>query len=121
MAYDVAGIFKQAKAEVIATFGNTFIVYDRNENLLPHEFTGLIETKFYKEYVRRLLKTQADVTYLEPDFFIANKQTPSKLMRVWDYEDQFIQNERVCTMIYLTSVDDAIEQIVRKVRALEAQ
>ena len=121
MAYDVAEIFKQAKAEVIGTFGNEFIVYDQNENLLSHEFTGLIETKFYKEYVRRLLKTQADVTYLEPDFFIANKQTPSKLMRVWDYEDQFIQNERVCTMIYLTSVDDAIEQIVRKVRALEAQ
>lgn len=121
MPYNTAEIFKQAKAEVIATFGNTFIVYDKNENPLPHEFTGLIETKFYKEYVRRLLKTQADVSYLQPDYFIANKQTPTKLMRVWDYEDQLIRNERVCTMIYLTSVDDAIEQIVRKVRALEAQ
>lgn len=109
------------KAEAIAAYGNTFIVYDKNENPLPHEFTGLIETKFYKEYVRRLLKTQADVSYLQPDYFIANKQTPTKKMRVWDWEDQFIQNERVCTMIYLTSVDDAIEQIVRKVRALEAQ
>lgn len=109
------------KAEAIAAYGNTFIVYDKTENLLPHEFTGLIETKFYKEYVRRLLKTQADVSYLQPDYFIANKQTPSKLMRVWDYEDQFIQNQRVCTMIYLTSMDDAIEQIIRKVRALEAQ
>lgn len=116
MAYDIAGIFKQAKAEVIGTFGNTFIVYDHNENLLPHEFTGLIETKFYKEYTRRLLKTQANVSYLQPDYFIANKQTPSKLMRVWDWEDQFIQNQRISTVIYLTSVDDAIEEIVRKAR-----
>lgn len=121
MEFETANILKMVKAEAIATFGNTYIVYDRNENLLPHEFDGLIETKFYKEYVRRLLKTQADVSYLQPDYFIANKQTPTKLMRVWDYEDQFIRNERVCTMIYLTSVDDAIEQIVRKVRALEAQ
>ncbi len=118
MQNDVAGIFKQAKAEVIETFGNEFIVYDQNENLLPHEFTGLIETKFYKEYTRRLLKTQADVSYLQPDYFIANKQTPSKLMRVWDWEDYFIQNQRINTVIYLTSVDDAIEKIVRKVRSL---
>ena len=117
MAYDVAGIFKQAKAEVIGTFGNEFIVYDQNENLLPHEFTGLIETKFYKEYTRRLLKTQADVSYLQPDYFISNKQTPSKLMRVWDWEDYFIQNQRINTVIYLTSVDDAIEEIVRKARS----
>ena len=37
MPYDVAGIFKQAKAEVIGTFGNEFIVYDQNENLLFDE------------------------------------------------------------------------------------
>jgi len=117
VAYDIAGIFKQAKAEVIGTFGNTFIVYDRNENLLPHEFTGLIETKVYKDYTRRLLKTQADVTYLQADYFIANKQTPSKLMRVWSWEDQFIQNQRINSIIYLTSIDDPIERIVRNVHS----
>jgi hypothetical protein len=111
--YDTANIFRQAKAEVIETFGNTFIVYDKNENLLPHEFTGLIETKFYKEYIRRLAKTQADVWYLQPDYFIANKQTPSKKMRVWDFEDQFIQNQKVCTLIYLTSVNDPVTRIIR--------
>jgi len=113
VAYDIANIFKQAKAEVIGTFGNTFIVYDKNGNLLPHEFTALLETKFYKEYVRRLAKTQADVSYLQRDYYVANKQTPSQKMLVWGWEDQFIQNQRISTIIYLTSVADPIERIAQ--------
>ena len=121
MAYQVGHIFRGAREELIETLGNAFLTFDKNKNQLPYEIRGLLQTRAYKEYLRRILKTADDISFLEPDFFIANKQTPTKLMRVWDYEDQFIQNQRVCTMIYLTSVDDAIEQIVRKVRALEAQ
>ncbi len=116
MPYDIAGTFKQAKAEVIKTFGNTFVVYDKNENLLPHELTGLLETKFYKEYTRRILKTQDDVSYLQKDYYIANKQNPSQKMLVWGWEDQFIQNQRICTIIYLTNAADPIERIVQHVR-----
>lgn len=113
MGYDTANIFKMVKAEAIAAYGNTFIVYDKNGNLLPHEFTALLETKFYKEYVRRLAKTQADVSYLQKDYYVANKQTPLQKMLVWGWEEQFIQNQRISTIIYLTSVADPIERMVQ--------
>lgn len=119
MPYDTANIFRNALAELIQAYGNDYLVFDKQKNPLPHMFKGLIESTVFKEFTRRLLKTLDDVSYLEPDFFVANKNTPTKLLRVWDTDFKYIQNQPVYSLIYLTSVDDPIERIVRTVRELE--
>jgi hypothetical protein len=113
MAYEVGHIFRDAREELIETLGNTFLTFDKNKNPLPHVIRGLLETRAYKEYLRRTIKTTDDISFLEPDFFIANKSTPTIFMKVWDREEQFIQNQRVGAIIYLTNVDDPIKRIVR--------
>jgi hypothetical protein len=118
-AYDTAPIFQQALAELITAYGNTYLVFDRDKNPLPQQFMGLIESTVFKDFTRRLLKTLDDVSYLQPDFFVANQNTPNKLLRVWDYDFKYIQNKPVHTLIFLTSVDDPIERIIKTIRTLE--
>jgi hypothetical protein len=113
MDYQVGEIFRSAREELIQTLGNEFLTFDKNKNQLPHVIRGLLETRAYKEYLRRILKTADDISFLEPDFFIANKSTPTTFMKIWDREEQFIQNQRVGALIYLTNIDDPIERIVR--------
>jgi len=115
MDYQVGKIFRSAREELIKTLGNEFLTFDKNKNPLPHVIRGLLETRAYKEYLRRILKTADDISFLEPDFFIANKSTPTKFMKVWDAESEFIQNTRVGAIIYLTNVDDPIRRIVRNI------
>jgi hypothetical protein len=117
--YETAPIFRQALAELIRAYGNTYLVFDKDKNPLPHQFRGLIENTVFKDFTRRLLKTLDDVSYLQPDFFVANQNTPNKLLRVWDYDFKYIQNKPVHTLIFLTSVDDPIERIVKTIRTLE--
>jgi hypothetical protein len=119
MSIDYAPVFREALAELIKAYGNTYIVFDKDKNPLPYQFTGLIESTVFKEFTRRLIKTLDDVSYLQPDFFVANQNTPNKLLRVWDYDFKYIQNNPVHTLIFLTSVDDPIERIVKTIRALE--
>ena len=113
MGYQVGEIFRSAREELIETLGNEFLTFDKNKNQLPQEIRGLLETRAYKEYLRRILKTTDDISFLEPDFFVANKSTPTILMKIWDREDQFIQNQRIGAILYLTNVDDPIKRIVR--------
>ena len=113
MGYQVGEIFRSAREELIETLGNVFLTFDKNKNQLPQEIRGLLETRAYKEYLRRILKTTDDISFLEPDFFVANKSTPTVLMKIWDREDQFIQNQRIGAILYLTNVDDPIKRIVR--------
>ena len=113
MDYAVGQIFKNVREELIETLGNEFLTFDKNKNPLPHVIRGLLETRAYKEYLRRILKTADDISFLEPDFFIANKSTPANFMKIWDREDQFIQNQRVGAIIYLTNIDDPIRRINR--------
>ena len=119
MPYNTAEIFRKNLETLIPLYGNTYLVFDRDENLLPYEFEGIIETRLYKDYSRRLLKTLADVSYLQPNYFVANKVKPDLLYRVWDHDFKYIQNKPVYAMIYLTSTNDPIEQIAKKVAALE--
>jgi hypothetical protein len=113
MGYQVGEIFRSAREELIETLGNEFLTFDKNKNQLPQEIRGLLETRAYKEYLRRILKTTDDISFLEPDFFVANKSTPTVFMKIWDREDQFIQNQRIGAILYLTNVDDPIKRIVR--------
>ena len=111
--YKFGQVFRSAREELIETLGNTFLTFDKNKNRLPQEIRGLLETRAYKEYLRRILKTTDEVTFLEPECFIANKNTPTNLMKVWDLENEFIQDTRIGAIIYLTNIDDPIERIVR--------
>ena len=68
MGYQVGEIFRSAREELIETLGNEFLTFDKNKNQLPQEIRGLLETRAYKEYLRRILKTTDDISFLEPDF-----------------------------------------------------
>ena len=105
--------FTLAKRQLIETLGNTYITFGSNGETLPYEINGLLETRIFKEYTRRLIKTLDDVSYLKPDYFIANKNTPTNLMKVWDLENSYIQNQQVGAVIYLTSVNDPVTRIIR--------
>ena len=106
MLYPVAEVIREVRSNAINNFGNTYISYDETRTPLDREFQAMIETRTYKEYTRRLLKTMDDVSYLRPNYFVANKQTPDKLMAIWEIDDDFTQNERISTTIFLTNADN---------------
>lgn len=113
MEYQVGHLFRNARQELIETLGNTFLTYDQNKNLLPNEISGLLETRAYKEYLRRTLRTSDDIAFLQPGFFIAKKATPTSYMKIWSSEDEFIRDQRIGAIIYLTNVDDPIRRIIQ--------
>lgn len=119
MVYETAKIFRKNLETLMPIYGSTYLVFDKDKNPLPYELDGIIETRLYKDYSRRLLKTLADVSFLEPNYFLALKAKPDLFLRIWDYDFKYIQNQPIYSMIYLTSVSDPIERIAQKVAALE--
>lgn len=105
--------------EIQKIFGNEILVYDKNKNLLPNTFVGAVGTKYYKEFTRLVCKTADDVSFIQPDFYIALKTTPSVFLKVWAVEPKYFQNELSYTILMLTNIEeDGAQRIVQSLPVL---
>ena len=68
-------------------------------------------TEMDKDFQRRLLSTLDDVTFIQNDFLIAKVQEPENKMKVFGKENNYVQDVLIGTTIYLSSLDDPVQQI----------
>ena len=69
------------------------------------------ETVKGEEFQRRLLSTLDDVTFIQNGFLIAKVQEPENKMKVFGKENNYVQDILIGTTIYLSSLDDPVQQI----------
>ena len=111
MTPNTAQMFREGKAELHKLLGNHYIIYNSEHILLPNTIVGLLSVKYYKDFQRRLLSTLDDVTFIQNDFLIAKAQEPENKMKVFGKENNYAQDVLIGTTIYLSSLDDPVQQI----------
>ena len=105
--------FREAKNILISLYGNTFLTYDKNNNLLPYSFSGLLSQKVYKEYVRRIVTTTEDVSYLQSGYAIQISGYPMLKQEVIEAEPHVLQNEVAYWTIYTKKDTDPIQLVIQ--------
>lgn len=108
-----AAEFRSAKKELELLFGNIYLTYDRNNQLLPYSFTGLLDQRIFKEFVRRTVTTTQDVSYLQSGYAIVISGYPLHKQEVIEAEAHVLQNETAYWTIYTKKDNDPIQQIIR--------
>jgi hypothetical protein len=110
---NTAAEFRSAKKELESIFGNVYLTYDGNNNLLPYSFTGLLDQRIFKEFVRRTVTTTQDVSYLQSGYAIVISGYPMHKQEVIEAEAHVLQNETAYWTIYTKKDNDPIQQIIR--------
>lgn len=105
--------FREAKNLLISLYGNTFLTYDQNNSLLPYSFSGLLSQKVYKEYVRRIVTTTDDVSYLHSGYAIQISGYPMLKQEVIEAEPHVLQNEIAYWTIYTKKDTDPIQMVIQ--------
>lgn len=105
--------FREAKNLLISLYGNTFLTYDQNNSLLPYSFSGLLSQKVYKEYVRRIVTTTEDVSYLLSGYAIQISGYPMHKQEVIEAEPHVLQNEVAYWTIYTKKDTDPIQRVIQ--------
>lgn len=110
---DTAKEFRNAKFELQKIFGNVYLTYDQHNNLLPYTFTGLMEQKVFKDFIRRTVGTTQDVSYLESGFAIQISGYPVHTQEVIAVEPRVLQNEIAYWTIYTKKDKDPIQIMIQ--------
>ena len=105
--------FRNAKNILISFYGNTFLTYDRNNSLLPYSFSGLYSQKVYKEYIRRIVTTTEDVSYLQSGYAVQISGYPMHRQEVIEAEPHVLQNEIAYWTIYTKKESDPIQMVIQ--------
>ena len=113
LAMRTAPEFRNAKNILISLYGNTFLTYDQDDNLLPYSFSGLLSQKVYKEYVRRIVSTTDDVSYLHSGYAIQISGYPMHKQEVIEAEPHVLQNEVAYWTIYTKKDTDPIQRVIQ--------
>lgn len=102
MTPNTAQLFREGKTELLKLFGNRYLVFDIHKVQLPNTFVGLMTTRNYKEFQRKLITTMDDVSYIQEGYYIAHNKEPANKMKSFGTENHYVQDELVDTTIYLT-------------------
>jgi hypothetical protein len=108
-----AAEFRSAKLELESLFGNVYLVYDRANHLTSYTFTGLVDQKIYKDYIRRIVTTTSEVPYLISGYAIAISGYPMLRQEVIASEPHTLQNEVAYWTIYTKRENDPILMTVQ--------
>ena len=103
---ETSKLFREAKNELQEIFGNVYLCYDINNGLMPETFTGLLSTRLYKNYMRRIVCTTAAVPFLTSGTSIAISGFPEVKLRVFENEPHILQNQLTYYNIYCTNADE---------------
>ena len=106
-------MFREGKAELLKLYGNRYLVFDSAGTLQPLSFVGLMTTRNYKEFQRKLISTMDDVSSLREGYLVAHHLEPETKMKVWGTENHYVQDQLVSTIVYLSSDFDPITLQVR--------
>jgi len=107
-------VFREASIQLEKEFANTYCVLDEEGNPTELQFKARLETKPYKDYVRRILKATGEVGFLQAGQTIINVLDPENRMKVEGRERHFIDGSFIYWIIYLSSgTEDPLTRIVR--------
>ena len=113
MKIDSAGEFRNAKNILLQTFGNTYQVFDRSNQLTSYSFSGLLSQRVYKEYIRRVISTTEDVSYLESGYAVQVSGYPMLRQEVIEAEPHVLQNNIAYWTIYTKRDTDPIQRVIQ--------
>ena len=113
MNIDTAGEFRNAKNILLQTFGNSYQVFDRSNQLTEHTFSGLLSQRVYKEYIRRVITTTDDVSYLVSGFAVQTSGYPMLKQEVIEAEPHVLQNNVAYWTIYTKRDTDPIQRVIQ--------
>ncbi len=106
--------FREASIQLEKEFANTYCVLDEDGNPTELQFRARLETKPYKDYIRRTLRATADVSYLQEGQTIINVLDAENRMKVEGRERHYIDGCFIYWIIYLSSgTEDPLTRIVR--------
>jgi len=110
---NTAQIFRGGKAELLKLYGNRYLVFDSAGTLLSLSFVGLMTTRNYKEFQRKLITTLDDVSSLREGYLVAHHLEPQTKMTVLGTENHYVQDQLVDTIVYLSSDYDPLTLQIR--------
>jgi hypothetical protein len=113
MNIDSAGEFRNAKNILLETFGNVYQVFDQSNHLTQYTFSGLLSQRVYKEYIRRVITTTDDVSYLESGFAVQISGYPMLKQEVIEAEPHVLQNNIAYWTIYTKRDTDPIQRVIQ--------
>jgi len=113
MTINTAQIFREGKAELLKLYGNRYLVFDSTVKLLPLTFVGLMTTRNYKEFQRKIITTLDDVSSLREGYLVAHHLEPQTKMKVFGTENHYVQDQLVDTIVYLSSDYDPLTFQIR--------
>jgi hypothetical protein len=109
MNIDSAGEFRNAKNILLQHFGNVYQVYDQSNHLTSYSFSGLLSQRVYKEYIRRVITTTDDVSYLESGYAVQISGYSMLKQEVIEAEPHVLQNNIAYWTIYTKRDTDPIQ------------
>ena len=109
MNIDSAGEFRNAKNILLQHFGNVYQVYDQTNQLTSYSFSGLLSQRVYKEYIRRVITTTDDVSYLQSGYAVQISGYPMLKQEVIEAEPHVLQNNVAYWTIYTKRDTDPIQ------------
>ena len=111
---NAGAIFREASIQLEEQFANTYCGLDEEGNPTELQFKARLETKPYKDYVRRILKATGEVGFLQAGQTIINVLDPENRMKVEGREKHYINGCFIYWIIYLSSgAEDPLTRIVR--------
>jgi hypothetical protein len=107
-------VFRSVSEELQAYFANDYVVVDENGQEISPRFKARLTTTNYKDYIRRILKTTEDASFLEEGQCVINVLDPENRMKIEGKEKKFIGGTFIHWIVYLSSVpEDPLKRIVR--------
>ena len=110
---NTAAEFRNAKNILITFYGSTYLTYDRDNNLLPHTFSGVLNQKVFKEFIRRTISTTDDVSYLQSGYAVQVSGYPMHRQEVIIAEPRVLQNQTAYWVIYTKKDEDPAQRIIQ--------
>jgi hypothetical protein len=105
MRSEIAEAMKMSHAELQTHLGNPYVAYDATGLMLLTGFYGLAKDENYSNYSNRRITTDANVSFLQKNYYVARSGEPESKMRVWRIESRMVQGQKIGTIIHTTSLE----------------
>jgi hypothetical protein len=105
MRSEIAEAMRMSHAELQKHLGNPYVAYNATGLMLPTRFYGLAKDENYSNYSNRRITTDANVSFLQKNYYVARSGEPESKMRVWRIESRMVQGQKIGTIIHTTSLE----------------
>lgn len=112
MRSEIAEAMRMSHAELQRHLGNPYVAFDPMGQMLPTGFYGLAKDENYSNYSNRRITTDANVSFLQTNYYVARSGEPASKMRVWRIESRMVGGQKIGTIIHTTSLEPQAQLVL---------